>query len=150
MVAQLILARELFVVFFGQELAIGVIIAGWLVSVALGAYVYSKIADRIKNQFFWYSVLVPALPLLLFVEIIITRNLRALFMVPGFALFPLPMMLLAVLLVLLPFAFLTGLLFPLGTDSAGKKDKLPSVSPYLFMILGNMAGGLLFVFVFAP
>jgi len=36
-IAQVIITREYFVVFFGQELAIGFILAGWLLWLSLGS-----------------------------------------------------------------------------------------------------------------
>jgi len=149
-VAQVIFAREFLVVFFGQELALCIILAGWFAWIALGSFVYSKIAVNIKNQLLWFSILSSVLPFLLLLEIIAIRNIRALFMVPGYMLFPLPVMILAVLLVLGPFCFLTGLLFPLGIASGSKYDKTPALTPYIFLALGGTAGGILFSFGLTP
>ncbi|OGF45366.1 MAG: hypothetical protein A2452_04195 [Candidatus Firestonebacteria bacterium RIFOXYC2_FULL_39_67] len=149
-IAQVIITREYFVVFFGQELAIGFILAGWLLWLSLGSFFYSKVVSKIKNQLFWFSLLVSVLPFLLLIEIIAIRNLRALFVVPSYMLFSLPVMILSVFLVQGPFCFLTGLLFPLGLDIDNKKNKFTVLDLYLIAALGSLAAGLIFTFIYIP
>ena len=47
LVAQILLLRELLIVFSGNELSIGVILANWLILGAFGSYVTNKVTEKL-------------------------------------------------------------------------------------------------------
>lgn len=57
-VAQLLLLRELLIVFSGNELSIGIIIANWLLFEALGSFFSGKKAESLKNNIETYALVV--------------------------------------------------------------------------------------------
>ncbi|GAG63051.1 unnamed protein product, partial [marine sediment metagenome] len=42
--------RELLVTFSGNELSIGIILANWLILIALGSFVLGRFADKVKYK----------------------------------------------------------------------------------------------------
>ncbi|MDQ7778160.1 MAG: hypothetical protein RDV41_00420 [Planctomycetota bacterium] len=50
LVAQVMLLRELLVVFFGNELSVGVILANWLVAEAVGSGLFGRLIDRTRRK----------------------------------------------------------------------------------------------------
>ena len=46
LVAQILLLRELLIVFSGNELSIGIILANWLILGAFGSYVLGRRAEK--------------------------------------------------------------------------------------------------------
>jgi len=48
MLGQILLLRELLVLFYGHELAVGIILANWLLLVALGSWLTGLVAGRLK------------------------------------------------------------------------------------------------------
>ena len=57
LVAQILLLRELLIVFSGNELSIGIILANWLVLGAFGSYVIGRRAERPKYTLEAFTVL---------------------------------------------------------------------------------------------
>ncbi len=49
LVAEILLLRELLIVFSGNELSIGIILSNWLILEALGAYLAGWPAEKSKN-----------------------------------------------------------------------------------------------------
>ena len=47
--AQIVLMRELMVVFYGNEISLGIILANWLLWTALGSGVLGRLAGRARN-----------------------------------------------------------------------------------------------------
>ena len=50
LVAQMLLLRELLVVYSGNELSIGIIIANWLILEAFGSFFVGKRAENTRNK----------------------------------------------------------------------------------------------------
>ena len=50
MIAQIVLLRELLISFLGNELTLGVILANWLILVAIGSTWSGKSAERLRNK----------------------------------------------------------------------------------------------------
>ncbi len=50
MVGQIVLMRELIVVFYGNEVSIGTILASWLFWVAVGSFGLGRLVDRVKKR----------------------------------------------------------------------------------------------------
>ena len=50
MLAQVVFFREMMVVFFGNELVVGVILAGWFIGISLGAFAARALPARLNSQ----------------------------------------------------------------------------------------------------
>ncbi len=151
---QMLLLRELLVVFTGNELTIGVILANWLLLEAFGCRVLGRRADAIRNLPLAYAVMNWALPCGLIGMVFATRLIRP---VLGYAVGQ-PVGILPVVfssaLVLLPVSTLHGALFTFagklyatrvdGSNAAGALSTI-----YIHETLGTLGGGLLWTFLFS-
>jgi spermidine synthase len=141
MIAQVLLMRELLVCFFGNELALGLILAGWLLTGALGSWLAGRSArpsaDRNPRPVFNAVVIISALVLPL--AIMFVRLARPLFRVLPGEVFSLPAMAGIALLALLPVSLLHGALFTLGVSQY--PDKQAAGKVYVFETLGSILGG---------
>lgn len=84
MAAQIILVRELIIVFYGNEISVGFILAGWLILGAIGSILFGGIADRLKSKLEIFAAaqtfLSASLPLSL---ILVRLTKKALGIIPG-------------------------------------------------------------------
>ena len=101
---QLLLARELLSIFYGNELVFGILLANWLLLTGLGARLGKHTK---KGSIPLLEILIGILPALLLLS---TRHLRSLFL-PG-TLLGIPEIFLLSFLILLPFCLLTGYALP--------------------------------------
>jgi spermidine synthase len=76
LVAQILLLRELLIVFSGNELSIGIILANWLILGAFGSYVLGRRAERSKYTLEAFSVITILFSLSLLIAIYLTRILK--------------------------------------------------------------------------
>lgn len=142
MTGQLILLRELLVVFYGNELTLGLILANWLLAEAVGAYLGGRklLAERSLPAYYYllllYGLLLPP-------AVFLSRTLSGTLFSPlwGEALGLGPVFLIS-LLVVGPISLVHGSLFPLATRLCDKKAAIGQI--YLYETLGTLLGGLFF------
>ncbi len=175
LISQVILLRELLVVFYGSELAVGVILAGWLWWVAVGAWGWGKF--KILNSKFKiqnhptiqppnHPIIQPPnhltansqlpltpfaiLQLLTFIilplELYLARNIRNFVdTVPGEVIGFFPMLVWS-FITLAPICAMLGTQFVAACDAGRARFSAGQV--YLYESLGAVVGGLLVYFVF--
>jgi spermidine synthase len=153
LVAQILLLRELLIVFSGNELSIGIILANWLILGAIGAYVLGKRADRSKYTLEAFTVITILFSLSLFIAIYLTRILKAAMGISigeNIGLLP---MLFSSLLVLSAVSMLQGALFAYscriysmftspGASSVGRV--------YVYETVGTIIGGISCTYLLIP
>lgn len=147
----MLIIREFLVIFYGNELCLGLVFGGWFAGIALGAGIGGvRLRDPVKpdgpdkalNQ---YMGLLLAAPLLLLAQITAIRAVRGFLGIPpGESIALLPMAAASVVLVA-PFSALVGAMFPsacvfLGGGARG----IGRV--YVWEAVGSMAGGMLLTF----
>ena len=49
-IAQIVLMRELIVVFYGNEISLGIMLAGWLLWTAIGSSVSGRVSARLRDS----------------------------------------------------------------------------------------------------
>ena len=76
LVAQILLLRELLIVFSGNELSIGIILANWLILGAFGSYVLGRRAERSEYTLEAFAVLTVLFSLSLLIAVYLTRILK--------------------------------------------------------------------------
>ncbi|KPK25593.1 MAG: hypothetical protein AMJ61_11555, partial [Desulfobacterales bacterium SG8_35_2] len=76
LVAQILLLRELLIVFSGNELCIGIILANWLILEAFGSYFLGRRAEISKYKLEAFTVLTIVFSLALLIAIYLTRILK--------------------------------------------------------------------------
>jgi spermidine synthase len=139
-IAQIVLMRELMVVFCGNEISLGLMLGSWLFWTAVGSGVAGRFAREPRRLMAGLEALVAvALP----ATILAVRASRAaLATVPGESLGPGPM-LLGSLATLSLFCVLSGALFAAGSRLYGDDVATSTGSVYLLEALGSAAGGML-------
>ncbi len=146
-IAQIVLMRELMVVFCGNEMSLGLMLASWLLWTAIGSSGLGRWATRTgapRRLMSWIEVSAGvAFPLAIYMA----RASKGIFQnVPGEILGPGPMALTS-LVVLSAFCVLSGGLFAVGSrlyaEEAGTSTTAGSSNVYLLEAVGSGAGGVL-------
>jgi spermidine synthase len=76
LVSQILLLRELLIVFAGNELSIGIILSNWLILGAFGSYVLGRRIEKSKYKLEAFTVLTILFALSLLIAIYLTRILK--------------------------------------------------------------------------
>ncbi len=146
--AQVVMLRELLMVFHGNELSIGIILAAWLIWVGVGTAVGTALAERSERVLTLMAlnalILLPTLAL----SVLASRALRGIFdVVPG-AYLALTDIMLGSLLLLAPVGILLGMQFVLLAKlwrlHDRNDDTLGAGKTYIGEALGNIIGGMTF------
>jgi spermidine synthase len=145
--AQIVLMRELMVVFCGNEMSLGLMLASWLLWTAIGSSGLARSATRTLQPRRLMALLEVLVALALPLAIFLARASKAIFQsVPGEILGPGPMLLTS-LMVLSGFCFLSGGLFAVGSrlysEEAESSILAGAGNVYLLEALGSALGGVL-------
>jgi spermidine synthase len=146
-IAQIVLMRELIVVFYGNEISLGIMLASWLLWTALGSSVLGKFCGRMgdarKLMACLETVLAAVFPLTIFAVRASRPELQS---VPGEMLGPGPMFLTS-FVTLSVFCLLSGGLFSAGSRLFAEETRAltaPAASSvYLLEAAGSGLGGIL-------
>ena len=151
LVAEIILLRELLIVFSGNELSIGIILSNWLILEALGSFLAGRTADKSNNIATWFTLITILFVLSLFPAIYLTRLLKPVLGVSiGESLGLLPMFY-ASLLILLPVSLLHGALFACGCRIyalVSGQEASAAGRVYVLETLGTIIGGIFCTYLF--
>jgi spermidine synthase len=144
-VAQIILLRELMVMFYGNEISIGLMLASWLLWTALGSSLAGRLAS--PKSALAVALLEAMLAFVLPATIGMIREARSwLQPVPGELLGP-GLILLTSLGILAGFCALSGALFTAGSRLWAAGKAVPAAQAtgnvYLWEAIGSSAGGML-------
>ena len=152
-VAQIVVLREFLVIFYGNELSSGLVLAGWLLSTALGCLlagrIYRESPPGLASLLLGFALFCAALP----ATVVWIRAARVVWSIPlGELISPGAMMLIA-LTGTVPICLLSGGLFALGwslfRSAAGHNIGISSPI-YLAEAAGSCIGGVFFYFVLLP
>lgn len=145
-VSQIVILRELLVIFYGNELSIGLMLASWLIWVAAGSWVLGRFGERLVRKPFSIvavqasaAVLIPAL-------VFLSRAIKNVFLFSPGEIVGIAPMLLSSSMVLAPLCLLLGFTFTLLCASYPKDiasaERIGSV--YILEAIGSTFGGLVF------
>jgi len=147
-IGQVVFLRELLMVFHGNELALGIILAAWMAWVGIGSRLGAVLLHRLPDPSRLLRLNAAAVALLLPLTVMAIRTLPGWFDAPPGALLSLSDMALASLAVLAPSTLLLGvhfvLLARLWRDRERVADASGAARTYVGEAAGNVAGGLLF------
>jgi spermidine synthase len=146
-IAQIVLMRELMVVFCGNEMSLGLMLASWLLGTAIGSSGLGRLAARTPQPRRLMALLEVLVALTFPLAIFLARASKGVFQsVPGEILGPGPMILTS-LVVLSAFCLLSGGLFAVGSrlfaQEAGTSTLAGTSNVYLLEALGSGLGGIL-------
>jgi len=148
-IIQVLLIREFIINFQGNELSLGVILANWMLLMALGSWQLGKLADRISRKGTAFIVTQILVAVILLLEILFARSINNLVGIePGEVVGLLPIFYCS-LIVLAPIGILHGFQFALGSRILSTDSRTPAIEVgkvYISEALGTMIGGIMFTY----
>ncbi len=148
--AQILLMRELVVVFFGNELSLGVMLGVWLFWTGIGSGLLSRIFIKIRRFDHFISLLQLILAVSLPLTLIFVRSSKELIGITLGEMIGFAPMLFITLISMAPFCILAGLLYTLACQYLQLIDHEPTRSMgkvYLIEAIGSGIGGLIASFI---
>ncbi|MGD2148413.1 MAG: spermine synthase, partial [Anaerolineae bacterium] len=153
LVAEILLLRELLIVFSGNELCIGIIMANWLILEALGCLIVRRKAAESRNGPEALAVISILFSLSLFAAVFATRILRtAMGVSVGESVGFVPMFCCS-FAILLPVALLHGALFTFSCQVyavLSSQDVSSAGKVYAYETVGTIAGGVACTYLLIP
>jgi len=145
-ISQIVLMRELIVVFSGNEISLGLMLASWLLWTALGSSVFGRLTARTRNPRRLMARIEALIAVALPSTVVAARASRGMSQsLPGELLGPGSMFLIS-LTVLTCFCVLSGWLFAAGsrlfTGEMGASTAQATGTVYLMEAIGSGAGGI--------
>jgi spermidine synthase len=151
--AEILLLRELLIVFSGNELCIGIILANWLILEAFGSFYLGRKAEQFKDELETFTIITILFSLSLFIAVFLTRVLkRAMGISIGESIGFLPMFY-SSFLILLPVGILHGALFTVSCRiySMYSSQDASSVGwVYAYETMGTIIGGIVSTYLLVP
>ncbi len=153
LVAQILLLRELLIVFSGNELCIGIILANWLILEAFGCFFLGRRADKSRKKIETYTVIIILFSLSLLIAIFLTRILKTAIGISigeSIGFFP---MFYSSFLILLPVCIFHGALFPFSCriySIFSGQDASSAGRVYVYDTVGTIIGGIVCTYFLIP
>lgn len=150
MIGQIIIIRELIVVFYGNELSLGIILACWLFWVAFGSLVLGRLVGLISFKEKLLSYIQLAISIIVPLNIFFIRLIKIILNIQAGKIIGLTQMLAVSFVSLSLFSILLGLSFILIAKIAAKDNLLAPKQVgriYLLEGLGASIGGLIYTFL---
>ena len=153
LIAEIILLRELLIVFSGNELCIGIILANWLILEAAGCFFLGRMVEKSQNKLEAFTVITVLFSLSFFVSVYLTRIMKSVIGISigesvGFI-----TMLYSSFLILLPVSLLHGALFTFScriySIFAGQEETTAG-RVYVYETVGTLVGGVVCTFLLIP
>ncbi len=141
--AQIILIREFFTSFYGNELSVGFVLGIWLAGGAIGSGIFGRFfADRIRKKVLLFAAIQLILSALLPASILFARTSKIIFGIGAGEIVGLPVFIVSSGAALLPIAASLGFLFVLGCKVfPGEEAPARIGSVYTIEAFGAMLGG---------
>lgn len=153
--AQIVLLREMAVVFDGSELSYGVFLSSWLFWTGIGSFTLGRLTDRLKQPINVFVSLQASVSIIILVEIFLIRCTRFILGIGHGITIDIVSMLLVSFCVLIPLCLLNGFLFAIACriykeekrNQISDKDlALPVGRVYLLDSIGGFIAGTLFTY----
>ncbi len=142
--SQIIIVREFIIVFYGNELCLGLILANWLLWGAIGSWGFGRIADRIKIRTGLMAGCEIFIAFLLPLLIFFTRSARVILKAQPGELISIAPMIAFTFVLLAPLCATLGFLFSLGARMYPSPKGARQIGyTYIFESAGSSIGGLI-------
>ncbi len=142
--SQIILMREFFAVFYGNELSVGLVLAIWLVCGSAGSILIGRVSLRRVSIAALFAIFQGAIAIILPLSILEARSIKHVFGVLPGQLLGMWNLVVSALVILSPLCILLGSLFTLGcTLYKSHKPHLRTGGTFLVESIGSACGGLL-------
>jgi spermidine synthase len=152
-VAQILVLRELLVLFYGNEISTGLILAAWLLWTAVGSGVCGRFVRRMPSPFSYLPLPVTLLSLLLPLTLLWIRAAGMVWSISRGELVSLGVMFGISMASICLFCLVSGFLFALTWSAyieTAKRGQARPIGAYLGEAVGSALGGLVFYFVLLP
>jgi len=152
-VAQVLLLRVLLVSFYGNELTIGIILANWVLTEALGALLMGRYIAKSREKLNLFALLQLVFSLCLPVLIYLARSFKGLLGIPFGEALGLTTIFYASFLLLLPIGFCHGALFSALAKiySFYTREQEGTIGKvYTWETIGTIIGGLILTYILIP
>jgi len=153
LVAQMLLLRELLIVFSGNELSIGIVLANWLILEASGCFFLGKKAESTKNKLETFAGIIILFSLSLPAAVYLTRILKGIIGISiGESIGFLPI-LYSSFLILLPVSVSHGALFTFSCRIHSiffARDASSIGKVYVYETVGTIFGGIVWTYLLIP
>lgn len=141
--AQIVLLRELIVVFYGNEVSVGIMLAAWLLLGALGSLIAGRFVDKIKDGPLAFSLGLLFLSVVIPFVFILVRGIKEFFgLLPG-EIAPLGALIVSSPIVIAPICLPLGFLFALACRIVPVPRDSKIGTAYVLESLGAILAGLL-------
>ncbi len=143
-VSQMIFMREFLVVFYGNEISIGVILASWLVWGAFGSAVLGRFSDRIHARVRVFSFLQFTLAIVIPVTLLAIRSAKGIMGMSAGEIVGYPPMIVSSFVILAVPCAIMGYMFSLACRVYKGDQEMPSESiarVYVLEAVGALVGG---------
>jgi len=153
LVAEILLLRELLIVFSGNELCIGIILANWVILEAFGCFFPGRMAEKSKNKLETFAVITILFSLSLLIAVFLTRILKSVIGVSVGESIGLVPIFYSSFLILAPVSILHGTLFTFSCRIYSIfSDQAVSVAGrvYVYETVGTIIGGIVCTYLIIP
>jgi spermidine synthase len=153
LVAEILLLRELLIVFSGNELCIGIILANWLILEAFGCFFLGRRAEKSRNELETFTVITILFSLSLLIAIFLTRILKRVIGISIGESIGFLQMFYSSFLILLPVGILHGALFTLSCriySMFSGQDASSAGRVYTYETVGTIIGGIVCTYLVIP
>ncbi len=153
LVAQILLLRELLIVYSGNELSIGIILANWLILEAFGSFFFGRMAEKFKRPLEAFTVLTILFSGSLLIAVFLARILKGAIGISIGESIGIAPMLYSSFLILLPVSMFHGALFTFSCriySLFSGRDASPAGRVYVYETAGTIIGGIVCTYLFIP
>lgn len=153
LVAEILLLRELMIIFSGNELSIGIILANWLILEAFGCFYPGRLVDKTKNKLETFTIITVLFTLFFLIAIFLTRILKNILGISIGEMVGFLPMFYSSFLILLPVSVLHGALFTFSTrifSMFSVEDASSTGRVYVYETIGTIIGGIAATFLLIP
>ena len=142
-IVQIILLRELIIIFYGNEMSVGFILASWLLLGSIGSLILGRYADKIKKGVELFAICQIFLSISLPLSLILIRFIKkAIGITPG-EIIGFGAMISSSFIILTPIAITLGFLFALSCRVYNLKDSAAQIAwVYILEAIGSILGGI--------
>lgn len=149
MTIQSIVIREFLVVFYGNELCMGMIFGVWFLSISIGAGLYSLFSRRLTHPGAVFAVMVFLFSVVPFGQVFLIREARIFLDVSSGMMIPFLSMAGWTIAVIAPYGLIMGSVFPMGCRLYGGGEEGAQSIAALFSVesAGALLGGGAFSYV---
>lgn len=142
--SQIIILRQLMVVFGGNELTLGLALASWMIWAGAANLIIGRYSDRIKRIDLVVPIVATGLAVIFPATLVITSLIKPILGIPRAEMADLATIFLVTISVLGPLCFIDGMFLNLLAKTGGRNSSVDIGEVYLFDALGAALGGIVF------